>query len=332
MNFLRRSRSIIFGLLSLSLVLLSSPSGANSNGPNFGLPTGVAASNGRLWIANFKGGVTEVSASSGVVIRKIPNRGNLIDPVAIVAQGAFVWVASYAMSSVTEINANSGAVLRVATQGISGPTALAISGNRLWVDNYGNNSLTELNLATGSPIMELHSASYGFNQSLNIAVGGGKVWVANDNGNSVTEIQASSGRLVELLNSSSDRLAEPYSLAFANGYLFVTNSVPASISVINTASDSLVRQIAIPPSTSNNANIPMAIIVDRGKVWVANGFGNSVIAFNESDGSVAFNFEQSFDEARSIAASNGFIWVASYANSTLTQFNETNGLEEQVVK
>jgi hypothetical protein len=69
------------------------------------------------------------------------------EPVALAVSGSDLFVANADGNSVTELNASTGARVRVisaAAYGFNGPDALAVSGSDLFVANADGNSVTEL--------------------------------------------------------------------------------------------------------------------------------------------------------------------------------------------
>ena len=75
------------------------------------------------------------------------------EPIAIAVSDNHVWVVNAKGNSITEIDASSGAVLRVisgAADHFDEPTAIAIGGNHVWVVNAKGNSVTELNAENGT--------------------------------------------------------------------------------------------------------------------------------------------------------------------------------------
>ncbi len=60
-----------------------------------------------------------------------------------------MWVANQVGNSVTEINAGSGALIRVLSgkrYHFHGPTGIAADGHAVWVTNQGSDSITRLGL------------------------------------------------------------------------------------------------------------------------------------------------------------------------------------------
>jgi YVTN family beta-propeller protein len=168
--------------------------------------TYVAADASHVWVLGPP--LTELSESTGVPIREIGGgASHLFDlPRAMSDDGIHVWVANFKSDSVVEINARTGAVVRVIqgpkhhlTRMFSLPVAIASDRVHVWVTNIGNDSVTELNARTGALIKVLKGAQFGFHLPYGISSDGVHVWIANDTGNSVTELNARTGALVRVI-------------------------------------------------------------------------------------------------------------------------------------
>jgi DNA-binding beta-propeller fold protein YncE len=100
-------------------------------------------------------------------------------PDAVAVQGATVWVANGGGNSVTEINAATGALIRVITASryrLNEPMGITTSGNTVWVAD--KDSVTEINAATGALIRVLGGSRYPFSGLREIAASGDTVWTA----------------------------------------------------------------------------------------------------------------------------------------------------------
>ena len=68
------------------------------------------------------------------------------DPVNIASNGTRVWVTNNNGGSVTELNASTGALVKVLgglSYQFSQPSAVAFDGTHVWVTNFGGDSVTE---------------------------------------------------------------------------------------------------------------------------------------------------------------------------------------------
>jgi DNA-binding beta-propeller fold protein YncE len=102
-----------------------------------------------------------------------------------------VWVAN-AVDSVTELDAQSGALVQVLTGSryeFLGPVAVSSDGSHVWVANDGD-SVAELNAASGTLVKVITASRYGFDIPRGISSDGTDVWVANSDAQTVTGFPA----------------------------------------------------------------------------------------------------------------------------------------------
>jgi streptogramin lyase len=111
------------------------------------------------------------------------------DPDAVSSDGTHVWVANSGGDSVTELDAATGALVKVilgARYQFNYPDAVSSDASHVWVANYYGDSVTELDAATGALVKVLSGARYGFGFPDAVSADGSHVWVTS-RGDSVTE-------------------------------------------------------------------------------------------------------------------------------------------------
>lgn len=131
-------------------------------------PVFVVRAGGALWSVNLEGvagtlfgSLSQINPSTGRIIRSITPKGaGFSSPVGLYAHGDNLWVANAALASrggnsVTELNATTGALVRVIKLKdpgqVSTPDRLAGNGKDLFIsDDVGN--VIELDLATGKVV------------------------------------------------------------------------------------------------------------------------------------------------------------------------------------
>jgi hypothetical protein len=157
-------------------------------------------------------------------------------------------VANGGGNSVTEINANTGALIRIISASryqLNEPQAIAASGDTVWVlgsNDVGNTAVTEIDAATGALVRVISAGRYQINGANAIAASGNTVWVANFDGggrNSVTEIDAATGALVRVLEGSRYQFTGTGAIAASGNALWVANQ--DSVTEIDAATGALVR-------------------------------------------------------------------------------------------
>jgi hypothetical protein len=208
-----------------------------------------------------QGSVTELNASTGRLLRVIS--GPLYQfggPAAMVLDGDDLFVANWDNSlivgpgnpkgtsngqgSVTELNASTGALVRVVSAPayrLDGPGAMVLAGDDLVLANDGNsfmignagnasgNSLTELNASTGALVRVVSAPAYRFDGPGAMVVDGEDLFVANASGGSLTELNASTGKLLRVISAPAYRFSGPGAMVLAGDDLFVADASGGSV-------------------------------------------------------------------------------------------------------
>jgi DNA-binding beta-propeller fold protein YncE len=171
-------------------------------------------------------------------------------------------VANAGSNSVTELNATTGALIRVISgeryQLNSGGLSVAIAadGNRVWVPNANGNSVTEINAATGALIRVITSLP---NFSFAITPDAAGVWLVTNAGvkgvgdtgpdGSVAELRAASGQLIRNISGPPFQDSSPGGAITADGnrvwaagtYFYSTGGW---VSELSAATGAMVRVIS----------------------------------------------------------------------------------------
>lgn len=166
-------------------------------------PVAIDADGTHVWVAN-PGDVAELDASDGALVRVIDVssglNGGIEGGMGVSSDGVDVWVSNESASTLSEISASSGAVLRTLgrTSGVVEPSAVVSDGTDVFVaDCYtcalivngtplavGTDAVAELS-TSGALVEVVHNE---FSQPWAIADDGAHVWVSNCDGQSVTEL------------------------------------------------------------------------------------------------------------------------------------------------
>jgi hypothetical protein len=166
--------------------------------------------------------------------------------------GDDLFVGNGSGSSVTELDASTGALVRVLSSPaykFSYPQAMAVAGRDLFVANATGNSVTELDASTGALVKVLSGPAYKFNGPEATAVAGDDLFVGNGGGSSVTELDAFTGALVKVLSGPAYKFNEPQGMAVAGGDLFVANGDGNSVTELDASTGALVRVLSGPTAT-----------------------------------------------------------------------------------
>jgi len=172
-------------------------------------PVAIAVSGGNVWIASSGaknyygdgrrvGSVTEIDATTGRIVRVITAQSAPFDePTAVVISGSDVWVANLDFSSIVELSATSGSVLRdIRANSLNQPLAMAVDAEHLWVANFFGNSVTEFAKSTGTVVRVIGA---GIDSPGGIALDGSHVWVTDGPINAVTELNEANGALIRTI-------------------------------------------------------------------------------------------------------------------------------------
>lgn len=185
----------------------------------------MAAAGGRVWVPSGGASVTEISASTGGLIRSLGGRRYQFDSTdPVTAGGGRVWVGSSSGSgspggagggnTVTQLSAATGAPVHVTGSLPSRPMAIAAGDGNAWVamnagakgsDGGGpHGAVAEISARTGALIRVISSPRYRVGDPQSVAIDGGHVWVATAGypgpGGSVTEISAATGKLIRVVS------------------------------------------------------------------------------------------------------------------------------------
>ena len=203
---------------------------ARTKGYRFNRPVAITRSGANLFILNAGDSVTEISASTGKLVRVISgSQFRFANPVAVTSAGSTMLVlnagsTSAASGSVTEFSARTGAFMR----NVSGsrfaffnPLALTVSGANIFVADEGNSSVTEFNVANGALVRVI--AGQGLDAPDGIAVSSGNVWVANAASNAATDINATTGAVIATYSDSNGPygFGQPSAVIAAKGNVYV---------------------------------------------------------------------------------------------------------------
>jgi DNA-binding beta-propeller fold protein YncE len=138
--------------------------------------------------------------------RCISRNDKLSGPEAAAISGAHLWIAN-ASSSITELNASNGSLVRVIgywANDIMSPVAIMASGSHVWMADKWTNSVAEFSASNGSRVRVIDAPADKLHEPDAIVASGSHVWIADcgtsnpcPGGNgSVTELNSSNGSLI----------------------------------------------------------------------------------------------------------------------------------------
>jgi peptide/nickel transport system substrate-binding protein len=220
-------------------------------------PSGVAAGDGDIWVANADDQtVSRIDASSHRVVQTIDVGSG---PTGVALAGGFVWVVNSLDNSVSQIDpkVGGGRVIREIAAG-NQPSAIAGWRDAVWVANAADSTVTRIDARTGrasAPVKAGGGADA-------IAVGPGGVWVASTRGGTVTELDPSSARPLRPVPVGQG----PAAVAVGAGAVWVSNTLDGTVSKIDPERASVVTTIPV-------GREPRGLAVGRTSVWVSDESG-----------------------------------------------------------
>ena len=261
------------------------------------------------------GTLTELDTSTGAQVMDLSaSRYRFRSPSAVAVVGQDVFVANQQGASVTEVDAKSGALVRVisgpdlllsppaqVTEGTEGnnlrvgPNALVVSGGELVV--AGGTAVTALGVSAPPGQVVLHWASTGSADRIAgpraMAIVGGDLFVGNQgtpdpvdgarpaapgtyyDGGSLTELDVGTGALVRVLTNYKYYSNDPASMAGDGSDLFLVGGA-GSLTELDASSGALVRVFGPGLVDASPDDVPEAVVADGPDLFVVSAFGNVV--------------------------------------------------------
>jgi YVTN family beta-propeller protein len=170
------------------------------------------------------------------------------------SDGTHVWVTNQYGTTINEIKASGGNVIRTITVG-STPTGVSSDGTHVWVTNEGEETVSEIEASSGDLIRTI---------PVGLAPGGVSsdgthVWVLNGGEDTVSEIEASSGTVIKTIPVGS----YPRGVSSDGTHVWVGIYDEDTVSEIEASSGTVIETIPV-------GNQPIATSSDGTHVWVAN--------------------------------------------------------------
>jgi DNA-binding beta-propeller fold protein YncE len=272
----------------------------------------------------------------------IPRAPDFDQPSAITSDGTRVWVADYADDSVTEINASTGAVVRVinldnpSKPPVYGPWSIGSNGRFVWVSYADYSKLTQLNAMTGVLVQTIPtSTSPGIGS--NIAVDGDRLWVPNLvnsplAASSVTEFNADTGAIIRIRSMRHTQIL-PFRVAADSSFFWVNGS-----DEFNAKTGALVRRFG-ESDACLHGNGPYTETDDGVHLWEAIGSGNCVAEVDDHTGKVVrviagrrYDSSNLLAGPQAIASDGVHVWVRNVADNTVAELNAMTGALIQVLR
>jgi streptogramin lyase len=308
----------------------------NFTAGGFATPAGIAIdASGDVWIANAKGGVTELTPT-GVPVSGSPfTGGGLNGPHDIAIDGSgFVWVVNYNGSSLTELDATGAPTTGspFSGGGLYDPNGIAIDiSGHVWVTNNGAHGISEFD-AGGSPVSGSPFVASASNDPMGVAIDTfSDVWVANQDDSNLIELNTAG---VPVIGSpfSGGGITVPVGVAISPaGNIWIANKGSNTLSEFSSAGAAVAGSPfgggGLSTTSSKYAN---TLAVDAsGSVWMANYNTGSISELDANgaprSGSAGFAPNQSGAAISSVAIdASGNVWA------TNGKYFQTDGVIELV--
>jgi hypothetical protein len=245
----------------------------------FSRPVAITQSGSDLFVANAGNSVSEMSASSGKLVRVIRGaRYRFATPVAITSSGNTILVlnAGHGSSgSITEFNERTGSFVRTisgSSFAFDDPAAFTVSGSDVFVADEGNNSVTEATVAHGSLVRVI--AGEGLDAPDGIAVQNGNIWVADNASSAATEITASTGTPVSTFSDPAYGFWHPTAVIGVQGNVYVMTPLGTSPMVTKvSATDGTADWYMCNTNGPYYFSLLSAFAVSGDDLWVASRSG-----------------------------------------------------------
>lgn len=273
-----------------------------------GTPSGIAAADGSLWVANADDNtVWRVDPQTGSIIATMgeANYGSpTYGPQDYVAAGlGAVWVTSDVSNDVREIDPRTNRVVGATSLLTDAGTTLgvAVGDDSVWVTDFPDNRLLRIDPATGRVVATVRS-----NGPTDVAVAPKGVWLVNHRGASVSRIDPDTGRGA-VVSRNVGSTPERITLGF--GSAWVSDPRASSVFRLDQRTGSLQASVRLPQG------LPVYALAAGGDtVWV--GAGPMLFAVDPATNAVAGSVEiGSSDEGGQgiwgLAAARDGVWVTS---------------------
>jgi YVTN family beta-propeller protein len=259
-------------------------------------PSGVAAGDGAVWIANYNNSIVSRIDPTSHAVQTIQVDST---PSGIAFGAGAVWVANTFSGTVSRINPSVNRVVRTIGVG-NGPSGVAVGYGAVWVANSSDGTLSRINAitdATGKPIA-LGGSPTG------VATGFRSVWVSDADYARVLRIDSRTGQLIQPINVGTG----PSAIATGFGSVWVANSLDGTVMRINPGTNHVTAAIHV-------GDTPNALAVGADGVWVANEFGDDVVRIDPATDTPAHTIQVG-NRPEGVAILGRRAWVSAQASET----------------
>jgi len=246
-------------------------------------PDGIAYRGSYIWVANNNANtVTQIAAKNAALVRVIGRGTNYFDaPQGIYVDGTHVWVLDSA-NAVTELNANTGDLVRVIHSVIlADPAGFAVSGKNIWVSSFQGNSVAEFSQSTGLLLRVIRGRDSGLDGPGAVVAQNSHLWVVNQNGGTVSELSAQSGALLRIIGRG--HLTFPDGIAYSDHSILVADGDRDSILRIDSRNGAIQGVVG---GSQYHFENPASIATLGNHAWILNVNSGAVTEINVLTGAL----------------------------------------------
>jgi YVTN family beta-propeller protein len=233
-------------------------------------------------------------------------------PLGISSDGADVWVGNKGSSSISELDATTGGVMRTIPVYLA--DAVSSDGTHVWVTQgapaAGGGYVSEIDAKSGT-VMETVDAGTGTPAA--VSSDGTDVWVAISN--SVTSVSELDAKSVELVRT----IAQPGPLGVSSDgtHVWVANGGSNSVTEIDAVSGTVMATVPVGAD-------PEGISSDGAHVWVADHGDNTVAEIDATTGAVVKTVPVGTGPA-GVDSDGQHVWVTNQSSNTVSEIDASTG-------
>ena len=256
-----------------------------------GGPTGLAVSQGIVWVAYGQDSVARIDAKTNQIVTRV-KVGR--DPVGLAIARGSVWVTNRVDGTVSRIDEQTHSVVATIPVG-KGPFMIAASDDAIWVANSGSGDVSKIDPQTNRTTATIPIGI----DAVGIAVDANSVWVTEPKGHKVVQIDAASNQIVGKPIAVGPR---PECVAVSASAVWVASA--SGVSRIDPRTHQVVATIPIDGS-------PVCPVIVGDAVWVSLFKRASIVKIDARTNSVIGAPIRVAQSPAEMAVGEGAIWVSS---------------------
>ncbi len=231
-----------------------------------------------------------------------------------------IWVPSSSAydSSVTKINASTGAVVGVYNSGANGDQEGATfdpSTNSVWTTNYTNGTITKLNASTGAIVGTYTVGGNPWDATFDSSTN--SIWTSGTN---VTKLNAATGAIIATYTQSYPSIG----IAFdpVTNSIWTANYSNSTVTKMNATTGSKVGTYTV-----GTEPYGMTLDPSTDSIWVANYQSNTVSKLDASNGAIVGTYSSGTNPASvTFNKLDNSIWVANVTGNTIRKLSASTGV------